>query len=110
MPFIKVCLASDISTEKPTKFTIDGQDFLIAKSTDNRFWAFDATCSHADKPLEKGKWDPEKAEITCPFHKAVFAIAENGAVKAPPAFVSLPVYLLELRREGDDDFIFVCLD
>lgn len=110
MPFIKVCPAKEISVEKPKKYTIEDTDILLAKSNTNDIFAFNATCTHADKSLEKGKWNPTTAEITCPFHKAVFAVAENGAVKAPPAFVSLPVYQVEIRQESGQEFIYVNLD
>ena len=107
MPFFKVCLTSEINLEKPKKFNVNGEDILIAKTADNIYLAFTNTCSHADKPLEKGKWNPETAEITCPFHKAVFAIAEHGAVKAPPAFVALTVYKVQIKQENDGEFIYV---
>ena len=107
MPLFKLCLAKDISTKKAHKFTLDDQDILIAKSMDNTIWAFDAMCSHAEKPLENGRWNAEKSEITCPFHKAIFAIAEQGAVKAPPAFAPLAVYKVVLKYENEEEFIFI---
>ncbi len=110
MPLHKVCAASEILTEKATKFVVHGQDILFAKSSDNRIFAFDAICTHADKSLEKGKWNPKNAEITCPFHKAIFAIAETGAVKAPPAFSPLPVYKTEIKQENNIDYVFIYLD
>jgi len=110
MPLYKVCTISEINNEKPTKFNIAGEDILIAKSLNNNYFAFSNTCSHADKPLENGKWNAETAEITCPFHKAVFAIAEQGAIKAPPAFVSLPVFKVTLKQENEGEFIYVELD
>lgn len=110
MPFFKVCASQDINQDKPAKFNLNNTDILVAKSSDNKIWAFDSICSHADKSLEKGKWNPQTAEITCPFHKAIFAIAQQGAVKAPPAFVALPVYNVELRFENNTEFIYVELD
>jgi nitrite reductase/ring-hydroxylating ferredoxin subunit len=106
MPFFKVCPVCEVSSEKPKKFTVNDHNILIAKSNSHQIFAFDATCSHADKSLEKGTWNPETTEITCPFHKAIFSIAENGAVKAPPAFVPLPVYKVEIK----DEYVFVFLE
>ena len=107
MSFHKVCRTNEISTLKAKKFNINEEDILIAKSTNNQYYAFTNTCSHADKPLENGKWNPETSEITCPFHKAIFAIGEQGAVKAPPAFAPLTVYKTEIKVEGDEEFIYV---
>ena len=111
MSFFKVCLLSDLSKEKPTKFNIDDIDILfVLDFQTEKVWAFDNNCNHADRPLEKGKWNPEKSEITCPFHKAVFSISENGAVKAPPACVPLTVYKTEIKTENAEKFVYVQLD
>ena len=111
MPFYKVCLLNQLSTEKPIKFSVDGLEILFVKSVHSEtVWAFDNNCNHSDKPLEKGRWNAETAEITCPFHKAVFCIAENGAVKAPPACAPLPVYQTEIRIEAENAFVYVFLD
>ncbi|MES2615109.1 MAG: Rieske 2Fe-2S domain-containing protein [Bdellovibrionota bacterium] len=107
MPFFKVCPTNEISKSQLKKISLNGSDILITQSSDERYWAFDATCTHADKPLEKGKWNPETMELTCPFHKAVFAISEKGAVKAPPAFVALNVYNVETRIENELAYIFL---
>ncbi|BBH52683.1 Rieske (2Fe-2S) protein [Fluviispira sanaruensis] len=111
MSYFKVCSLSLLSIDKPQKFTVDGLEILLVKAlTDNKVWAFDNNCNHSDKPLEKGRWDPEKAEITCPFHKAVFNIAENGAVKQAPACIPLPVYQTEIRQENNENIVYVFLD
>lgn len=107
MTFHRVCLLSEISAEKQKKYVVNGIDVLIVKSSDNRIWAFQYFCSHADKPLLHGKWDPVTAQITCPFHLAVFALAESGAVKAPPAFAPLEMYAVEVRRDGLEEWVYV---
>ncbi len=110
MPLFKVCKTNDISQEKAKKFIIGDEEILVAKSSNNCFYAFSNMCNHADKPLENGKWNAETAEITCPFHKAIFSIRENGAVKKPPAFVSLSVYPVTLIKENKEEFLFVEMD
>ncbi|RDB35482.1 Rieske (2Fe-2S) protein [Spirobacillus cienkowskii] len=111
MSFFRVCELSELPFEKPTQFLVDGLEILLVKSLHfDKVWAFDNNCNHADKPLEKGKWNAEAAEITCPFHKAVFSIVERGAVKAPPACVPLNVYSVEIRVEQDASVIYVSLD
>lgn len=112
MPYYKACLLSELSDTKPKKFEIDGIEILIVKSlgTNAKVWAFDNNCNHADKPLEKGKWNSELAEITCPFHKAVFSIKEAGAVKSPPACLPLTVYQTEIREVATQEYVFVYVD
>lgn len=107
MTWHRLCLFSDVSQEKPQKHVVAGVDVLVVKSADDQVWAFQYFCSHADKPLINGKWDPATAQITCPFHRAVFALAEQGAVKAPPACLPLETYPVEIRNEGSNDFVYV---
>lgn len=111
MALFKVCLLNDLSKEKPIKYNVDGVDILFVLDVHSQnVWAFDNNCNHADKPLEKGKWNPDTAEITCPFHKAVFSIAEKGVVKSPPACVPLTVYETEIKIENDNKYVYVDLD
>lgn len=107
MPLFKVCASHEVLQEKATKFTIDGKDILLAKSKSNEIFAFDDTCTHADRSMEKGKWNAQTAEITCPFHRAVFCVAEEGAVKAPPAFCPLPVYPVVIKREDNQEVVYI---
>ena len=112
MSYFRVCLLSDLSDTKPKKFEIDGIELLFVKSIlqSDKVWAFDNNCNHADKPLENGRWNAEKAEITCPFHKAIFSIKDGGEVKSPPACVPLSVYETEIREENSFQVVFVKLD
>lgn len=112
MPFYKVCLLNDLSETKLKIFEIDGVEILFVKShfSLSGVYAFANNCNHADKPLEKGRWNFETAEITCPFHKAVFSIKEAGMVKAPPACVPLPVYQTEIRDIELQKYVFVFLE
>lgn len=110
MTWFKVCASSEIEVHKPRKFSIDGQNILLAKSTDGRIWAFDSMCTHAEKSLERGHWNPDSMEITCPFHKAIFSIANHGAVKAPPACVPLSVYSSEIKIEANASFVYVLME
>lgn len=107
MAFTKLCPLSELSMERMKKYVVDGSEFLAGCDAQGRVWVCDATCTHADKPLEKGRWDAASAQLTCPFHKAIFALAECGAVKAPPAFVPLKVYPVELRADNGIEWVWV---
>ncbi len=112
MPFYKVCLLSDLSDQHLKMFEIEGLEvlFVLSALSPNGVYAFDNNCNHADKPLEKGRWNKATAEITCPFHKAIFSIKEAGIVKAPPACVPLPIYQTEIREIEMQKYVYVFLE
>ncbi len=110
MTLFKACLLSCISTDKPYKVTIDDVDILLAKTLDDKIWAFDAMCSHADKSMENGRWDPANGHITCPFHKAVFDVPKGGAHLKPPAFSPIKTYAVVVKNEDSGNFVFIEMD
>jgi len=87
-----VCPLKDLNAQHPKKFTVDDTEVLLVLGEDGEVFAFAATCTHADKPLEKGPWNASVGQITCPYHKAVFDIKGGGAVLKAPACVPLDVY------------------
>lgn len=110
MTFLPVCPVSDISNLKPKLFTLDGVKILIVKNDNNEIWAFDSICTHADKSLEKGKWDSKNSCITCPFHHAVFDISQYGLAIKPPAVVSLKTYSTQIKILNSESILMVDLD
>ncbi|NBX18877.1 MAG: Rieske (2Fe-2S) protein [Proteobacteria bacterium] len=101
---------SDVDSLKIVKRNVDGMAVLFARDSQGAVFAFENNCSHADKPLERGVWNPQTAEILCPFHKAVFDVRHAGKVKAGPAVVSLQVFPLEIRMHAGVETVFVGLD
>ncbi len=110
MTYYKVCPISKISSKTPTPYVIDGVKILVAQDSANNIWVFDATCTHADKSLENGKWNSEKATITCPFHFAVFSIPQEGLALSPPAVTPLTVYSTKIQNIDSEPFLYVDLD
>jgi nitrite reductase/ring-hydroxylating ferredoxin subunit len=105
---IKVCLLQELDTIKPRKYVVCGTELLLVKSLENSYiFAFENVCPHKDLPLEKGKWDGNTQQITCPFHKAVFCVSQKGAVIKPPACVPLNVYSTEIRQEDHKQWVWV---
>jgi nitrite reductase/ring-hydroxylating ferredoxin subunit len=86
-----LCPLNDLEEHKLTLYEIEEEEILVVR-TPERVFAFENNCNHADKPLLKGKWNKESYEITCPFHKAVFSLKEQGAVKVGPAIFPLRVF------------------
>jgi nitrite reductase/ring-hydroxylating ferredoxin subunit len=110
LTFYPALPASEVETQKVNKRVVDGVGVLFARDTNGTIMAFENNCSHADKPLERGVWNAEKAEILCPFHKAVFDVRHGGAVKVGPAAVSLQVYPVEVKIHQGVETVFVGLD
>lgn len=110
MAFTPVCNTAEISSTKPKLFTINSVKILVVKDFSNNIWAFDSTCTHADKSLENGKWDSEKAYITCPFHFAVFSISQAGLALSPPAVLPLNVYPTKIVKTDSSSILHVDLD
>jgi nitrite reductase/ring-hydroxylating ferredoxin subunit len=102
--------AADVEPQKLIKRVVDGLSVLFARDSNGDILAFENNCSHADKPLERGVWNAERAEILCPFHKAVFDVRNGGIVKVGPAVVSLQVYPVDLRQHQGVETVFVGLD
>lgn len=101
----------DVESNKPLRLTVDGVDVLLLRDHDGKLYACENRCSHADKPLHRGHWQPESAHLTCPFHHAVFSLAENGAIKEGPTTLPLTMLPVDLRVEPPGgEVVYVGLD
>lgn len=100
----------DLNTAQPRRCSVDGLDLLFVLDAQGQVFAFENNCSHADKPLERGVWNPQTREMLCPFHKAVFDVGHGGIVKVGPAAVALQVYPTQIRTHLGRDFVFVEID
>ncbi len=97
----KICAENEVLLEKTIlRHLEDGTSVLVARCVDGSLFVFDAMCTHADKSLENGKWNPENGYITCPFHKAIFDVKKEGMVVKAPACTPLMVYKTFVK-EGD---------
>lgn len=110
MTFLPVCLVSEISKEQVKMFVVDGVKILVAQSNDDKIWAFDSMCTHAEKSLENGKWDSKNACITCPYHRAVFAISQRGCAISPPAVLPLKIYPTQIEMVDSYPTLMINLD
>lgn len=110
LSFLPAAPAAQVESKKILKCTVDGLSILLTRDAAGQVFAFENNCSHADKPLERGVWNPDTRELLCPFHKAVFDVAHGGAVKVGPAVVALQVYPIETRTHQGVETVFVGLD
>lgn len=100
----------EVDTARPSRCKVDGVDVLVVRDSLGKIFAFENNCSHADKPLDRGVWNPETREMLCPFHKAIFDVGQGDRVKQGPAVVALQVFAVDVRPHEGRDFVFVEMD
>lgn len=110
LSFFSAVPTAKVSQDKITKCSVDGLSVLVVRDSNDVIYAFENNCSHADKPLDRGVWNPQSREMLCPFHKAVFDVGEGGKVKIGPASVSLEVYPVEVRLQDGIETVFIGLN
>ncbi len=93
--WIDVALDGEIPNLGRKTINIEGTPVLILR-VDNIYYAIEDRCTHEDRPLNEGYI--EGNTITCPFHGAQFCI-KTGEVKAPPAFVDLPIFPVRVYNQ-----------
>ncbi|MFQ3594779.1 MAG: Rieske 2Fe-2S domain-containing protein [Sphingomonadaceae bacterium] len=81
--------AADLAPGACELRAVEGQALIVARSSDGRWFATAATCSHALLSLEGGR--VRGASIVCPHHGARFCL-ESGRVLGPPAIAPIAAY------------------
>ena len=94
--FIKVARAGEIAPGEARAVEAGGKRIALF-NIDGTFHAIDDTCTHRGGPLSEGM--VEGAQVTCPWHGAVFDIT-SGAVLGAPA--PRDVERHTVRVNGDD--------
>ncbi|NBO37002.1 Rieske (2Fe-2S) protein [bacterium] len=107
--FHPTLLLSQLTSKQVSRCVVDGLSLLLAVDSAGQVFAFENNCSHADKPLERGVWNPDTHEMICPYHRAIFDVARGGSVKVGPAFVALQVFPTEIRDFQGEKTVFVGL-
>ena len=88
MTKVKIAAASDISTDKVSKTTANGQSMLVAKVGEG-YCAIANKCPHLGLPMSKGKL--ENGILTCPFHGSKFEMCTGKNVEWVETFVGIPL-------------------
>ena len=94
--FIKVATTVEIAPGHSKLVEVGGNEIALF-NVGGSFHAIDNTCTHVGGPLCEGEIDG--AEVTCPWHGAVFDVT-TGQVLGPPAAQSVTRY--NVRVDGSD--------
>jgi 3-phenylpropionate/trans-cinnamate dioxygenase ferredoxin component len=93
-PWIEVCATGDIEKEDVMRFDLDDRTFAIYRTTDDRYYATDGLCTHAEVHLSGGFVMDHIIE--CPKHNGRFDFT-TGQAKGAPACVDLRIYPVKVE-------------
>jgi 3-phenylpropionate/trans-cinnamate dioxygenase ferredoxin subunit len=96
-----MCSVKELSDEAATRFEVGGHT-IAAALIDDRVYAIDDVCSHADYSLSEGELYASELELECPKHGSTFSLVD-GAPQCLPATAPVAVYAAEI--DGDDVYV-----
>lgn len=92
--FVAVARVEDVPQGKVKPVTVGGRSILICH--EDRLYAVENLCSHAQQPLECGRL--KYGWISCPTHGARFDLETGEAISGP---ATDPIAVFPLRVVGD---------
>ncbi len=94
--FVKVATTDEVPIGQAKLVEVNGNEIALF-NVEGSYHAIDNTCTHVGGPLCEGEL--AGAEVTCPWHGAVFDVT-SGQVLGPPAASNVNNY--NVRVEGSD--------
>jgi 3-phenylpropionate/trans-cinnamate dioxygenase ferredoxin subunit len=96
-----MCSVKELSDESATRFEVGGRTIAAALIND-RVYAVDDVCSHADYSLSEGELYASELELECPKHGSTFSLVD-GTPQCLPATAPVAVYVTDI--DGDDVYV-----
>jgi 3-phenylpropionate/trans-cinnamate dioxygenase ferredoxin subunit len=93
--WIEVCSSGDIEKEDVMRFDLDDRTFAIYRTNEDRYYATDGYCTHANVHLAGGFVMDHIIE--CPKHNGRFDFT-TGQAKGAPACVDLKIYAVKVEE------------
>jgi 3-phenylpropionate/trans-cinnamate dioxygenase ferredoxin component len=94
--FVKVGTKGDPAPGHGKQVEVGGKKIALF-NVDGAYYAIDDTCTHRGGPLSEGELSG--AEVTCPWHGAVFDV-KTGNVLGPPAAKGVSKYNVRISGES----------
>ena len=94
--FLKIAKVDEVAPGQAKLIEVKGREIALFNIAGS-FHAVDNSCTHVGGPLCEGEIDG--AEVTCPWHGAVFDVT-TGDVLGPPAPEAVTCY--KIHVENDD--------
>ena len=94
--FLKIAKVDEVAPGQAKLIEVKGREIALFNIAGS-FHAVDNSCTHVGGPLCEGEIDG--AEVTCPWHGAVFDVT-TGDVLGPPAPEAVSCY--KIHVENDD--------
>ena len=97
--YVRIAKVGEVVPGQAKLIEVNGREIALFNIA-GAFHALDNSCTHVGGPLCEGEIDG--AEVTCPWHGAVFDVT-TGNVLGPPAPEAVTCYKIHL--ENDDVII-----
>lgn len=94
-PTVSLCKVADLEPGTAKRIDIEGHRIAVVHLDDERWFAIDDECSHADYSLAEGEIDVEECTLECWKHGSQFSL-ETGEPLTLPATRSVRVYDLQI--------------
>lgn len=86
-----LCSVDDFAVGEARRFDIDDGHRIAVVRGEDRWYAIDDECSHADYSLAEGEVDLEECTLECWKHGSLFSLT-TGAAETLPATRAVAVY------------------
>jgi len=92
---VRLCQVADLEPGTAKRIDIEGYRIAVVHLDEERWFAIDDECSHADYSLAEGEIDVEECTLECWKHGSQFSL-ETGEPLTLPATRPVRVYDLQI--------------